>query len=650
VVLNLLKGKNLLLLQVCAPGWLLRGAKANNLASPQTSIGAARHFARKTQPNGCASTHFSRPVFWPIGQLLARLFRQIAFGFALAGTLAGCGTAKSGSQSAAPNAEGIPRGGALTVAVRTEPATFNRLRKRDSSTDLVGLLTQARLVRINHATDDVEPWLAESWTRTADGRRYTLKLRPNVTFSDGHPFTADDVLFTFAALYDPRTGSELVDALRLDGKNLEVSSPDPLTVVVNFPTPFAPGVRILDNLPILPKHKLQAAFDAGTFGSAWGLTTPPSEIAGLGPFVLSAYVPGQHMVFERNPRYFRRGPGGAALPYLDRITVEIVPDQDSQLLRLDSGTADLIDDAMRPQDYAPLKRAADAHRVKLMDLGVAYDAPVLWFNLKPDAFARDPRRAWIQRDELRRAISYAVDRKVFADTVYLGAGVPVFGGAPGLTPANKKWYSTATVEYPHDPAAAAKLLASIGLTDRNGDGRIEDAHNLPVRFSILTQKGKTALERGAELIREDLGKVGVTVDVVALDGKALIERFLSGTGYDAVYFSVGTTDTDPAINPDFWFSSGSAHFWNIGQKTPATDWERQVDELMTKQIGSTDDRERKALFDRVQQILGDHLPVIAFAAPRVFVAASDRVTNITPALVRPQILWAADTLAVTLHP
>jgi peptide/nickel transport system substrate-binding protein len=285
-----------------------------------------------------------------------------------------------------------------------------------------------------------------------------------------------------------------------------------------------------------------------------------------------------------------------------------------------------------------------------MDLGVAYDAPVLWFNLKPEAFARDARRRWIQRDELRKAISYAVDRKVFADTVYLGAGVTVFACAPGLTPANKKWYSTATVEYPYDPAAARKLLASIGLVDRNGDGQLEDDQNRPVRFSILTQKGKTALERGAEIVREDLKKVGVTVDVVALDGKALIERFLSGANYDAVYFSVGTTDTDPAINPDFWFSSGSAHFWNIGQKTPATDWERRIDELMTKQIGSTDERERKTLFDQVQQILGDHLPVIAFAAPRVFVATSDRVTNITPALVRPQILWAADTLAVTSHP
>ena len=425
---------------------------------------------------------------------------------------------------------------------------------------------------------------------------------------------------------------------------------NPATIEIVFPSPFAPGVRILDNLPILPKHKLQAALKAGTFGSAWGVDSSPSDLAGLGPFVLSEHIPGQRLVFERNTRYAGRAQDGTPLPYLDRVTVEITPDQDSQLLRLDSGTADLIDDAMRPEDYAPLKRAADRGRVKLMDLGVAYDAPLLWFNLKPDAFARDPRRAWIQRDELRQAISSAVDRVAFANTVYLGAGMPVYGSAPGLTPANRKWYSAATPQPPQDRARAARLLASIGLMDRNGDGLLEDAENRPVRFTLLTQKGKTGLERGAAVIRDDLKRMGVAVDVVALDGRALIEKFLGGADYDAVYFSIGTTDTDPAINPDFWFSSGSAHFWNIGQKTPATGWEREIDALMAKQIGSTDENERKVIFDRVQQILNDHQPAIAFAAPRVFVAASSRVTNLMPALVRPQLLWAADTLAVLPNP
>jgi peptide/nickel transport system substrate-binding protein len=89
------------------------------------------------------------------------------------------------------------------------------------------------------------------------------------------------------------------------------------------------------------------------------------------------------------------------------------------------------------------------------------------------------------------------------------------------------------------------------------------------------------------------------------------------------------------------------HLWNMMQKTPATEWERRIDELMARQIASPDEPERKRLFDQVQKSFGEHLPVIYFVAPRVYVAASARVTNLTPALPRPQLLWAADTIAVT---
>ncbi len=320
-------------------------------------------------------------------------------------------------------AQGIPRGGDLRVAVRTEPQSFNWYTRHDGSTYIVTALTQARLFQVNRATQEVEPWLAEGSTRSADGLRYTIKLRPNIVFADGHPFTSDDVVFSFAAAYNERAGSILADAMKIAGKPLQAAAVDPLTVVVTFPVAFAPGLVLLDNLPILPKHKLQAALDAGTFGSAWGLATPVAEIAGLGPFVLAEYVPGQRTVFARNPKYFRKDAAGAPLPYLDRVIVEVVPDQNAQLLQLDAGSLDMTGSEVRPEDYAPLKRAADAGRVQLLDLGVASDPDSFWINLRPGAFAKDPRAGWMQRDELRQAISLAVDRQAFADTVYLGAGV-----------------------------------------------------------------------------------------------------------------------------------------------------------------------------------------------------------------------------------
>ena len=218
------------------------------------------------------------------------------------------------------------RGGSLVATLRTEPKTFNRYTGNGFPTHLIATLTQARLVRINNATSELEPWLAERWTISDDRRTYTLNLRESVRFSDGAPFTAGDVLFSFAAVYDSKTASPLADSLRVNGKPLEVRAISPSVVALTFPEPYGPGLRMLDNLPIYPRHRLARALADGSFGTAWGPQTPPGEMAGLGPFVLTQYDPGQRLAFARNPHYWRRDAAGRTLPFLDRLTLEIVPD------------------------------------------------------------------------------------------------------------------------------------------------------------------------------------------------------------------------------------------------------------------------------------------------------------------------------------
>lgn len=577
-------------------------------------------------------------VFSHRGWRLTRGIRYSAAVLAVS-TLAACGTPSPSNSESARGASPM-RGGDLVVSVRSEPQSFSWYTHHDSTTQLVGLLTQAKLARVNPVTQDVEPWLATGWTRSEDGLRYTIKLPPGVTFADGTPFTAADVLFSVAAAYDAR--SLIRDALHVGGKRLEAVAADPQTIVLTLPAPYGPGLRVLDSLPIIPRHKLESALRAGTFGSAWGISTPPSEMTGLGPFALSEYRPGERMVFVRNERYFRKDASGASLPYLDRCVVEIVPDQDAQVLRLQAGQSDMSSTEIRPEDYAPLKRAADRGEAQLLDVGPSTDLAGLWINLRPDAFTRDPRRGWIQREEVRQAISLAVDRKAFVDTVYLGAGVPAYGP---VTPANRKWHSE-QISGAYDPQRASALLAAIGLRDRNGDGLLDDAAGGAARMTLLTQKGQTALERGAAVVRDDMKRIGFTIDVVALEAGALVKRFLSGEAYDAVYFFLIESDTDPAMNLDFWMSSGGAHIWNPGQRTPATEWERQIDELMRSQTTTLDEAERRRLFVDVQRLFAAHLPMVHFAAPRVFVAVSPRVMNLAPSVSRPQLLWSADTIAI----
>ena len=535
------------------------------------------------------------------------------------------------------------RGGQLVASLRSDPRSFNRYVARDFTTDAVTMLTQDRLVRVNRATFELEPRLAERWESSDDGRTHTLHLRRGLTWSDGTPFTADDVLFSFAAVFDARTDSILASSLSVAGQPMRAASPDADTVVITFAGPSGPGLRLLDNLPILPKHKLQSTLAAGTFAKAWDTRTPPADLAGMGPFVLREYQPGQRLVLDRNPRYWRTAKDGTALPYLDRIVLEIVPDQNAELLRLQARAIDATQDALRSEDFVTARRAEQQGVLTMIELGVALDADAFWFCLKPDVKKKDPRFAFVQKPQFRQAMSHAVDREEFAQTVYLSEAVPVWGP---ITPGNRQWFDPNVPRYPPDLEKARTLLKDIGLEDRNGNGIVEDEAGTEARFAVITQRGVSSYERGTTVLRERAAKVGIVLDIVPLEFGAMIQKMLA-SDYDAIYMKPIATDMDPAANMDLWLSSGSAHFWNLEQKTPATEWEKRIDTLMLEQAAANDDRRRHELFNDVQRILAENLPVLYFAAPRLFAAHSTRVVNVMPSVLRPPILWNADLLAVS---
>ena len=155
-------------------------------------------------------------------------------------------------------------GGRIKVAYRFEPTTFNRLVATRIAEETVARLTHATLLRLDRVTGELEPRLARQWSSSPDGLTWTVKLVEGLTFSDGTPFTSADVLFTFQALYDPTVKSELASSLSIDGKPLQVRALDESTVVIAFPAPYGPGLSLLDALPILPRHKLASALEAGT--------------------------------------------------------------------------------------------------------------------------------------------------------------------------------------------------------------------------------------------------------------------------------------------------------------------------------------------------------------------------------------------------
>ena len=523
-------------------------------------------------------------------------------------------------------------------SIRAEPRSFNRYVARDLTTIVVTYLTQSTLVRVNRVTNQLEPELAESWERLSDNRTFRVRLRPGLRFSDGAPFSADDVVFSFRAIGDERTASVLADNIRVGSQPVAIWAEDASTVAIRFPFPFGPGLRLLDAVPILPRHLLKPRLDTGTFRSAWGPSTPPAEMAGLGPFVLRRYDPGQQLVFDRNP-YHWRWTGERAAPRVKHVVLDVVPDQEAESLALEAGTIDFTQGEIRPSDFGGLKRAIDRGRVTLTDLGVGLDGDLFWINLTAAA-AKDPRHRWLQHPDFRRVVSHSIDRQAFVDAVYMGAAVPAYSV---ISPGNREWYVHAPTP-PYDLGAAKRLLASLKLTALDGDV-LRDTDGTPVHFSLLTQKGNSSLERGAFVIRESLARVGVRVDVVALEVGTLMQYVAAGN-YDAAYFRLLLTDTDPALNTDFWLSSGSAHVWNPSQRTPETSWESEIDRFMEGVVTTLDPERRRALFADVQRTMAREVPVLCFAYPRLSFAMSTRIAHATPAPFRPPVLWNPSAIDV----
>lgn len=528
----------------------------------------------------------------------------------------------------------------LVATLRSEPRSFNRLLATDRASLIVSQLIHEPLVRVNHVTQTLEPALAASWTVSNDARQVRLALRPDATFSDGSPVTADDVVFSLEAAYAAKVDSPLRNSLEVSGQPIKARAIDAQTVELEYPAPFGPGLRPFHGLPILPKARYQAQVETGELAKAWTPDAPPANMVGAGPFKLDRYAPGTiHLV--RNANYWRRADDGSVLPRAERLRLDVVPSQDAEILRLRSGEADIVTAELRPDDLPEARQLAAQGRLQLFELGPSLETDMLWFNLGPNAPGGE-KRSWLRTRELREAVSHAIDRTAFINAVYRGAAVQV---SSMITPGNHAWHAADITPRPFSLAMAAEKLDRIGVRDRNGDGVREDVHNEPAKFTLLVQQGHTIRQRAAVVLQEALAKVGLQLEIASLDARGLNQRLVEGS-YEAMYHALPGSDTDPSGLMEFWLTSGHFHLWNPAQAAPGTKWEAELDNLMTRQLSMTDQEQRRALVVQAQKLLDEELPVIVFAAPRVTVATSGRLSHVAPGLLAPQVLWNAADIGV----
>lgn len=509
-----------------------------------------------------------------------------------------------------------PRGGELRMAIRSEPRSLHPLQAAEESAETIRYLTGGVLIRLNRRTQQFEPGLASEWKLLEGGRRLRFKLRPEVRFCDGTPFTAEDVAHTFRLLMDPAVSSPAADAFRTGGElQVKVAASDQLEVVLA--RPIAGLERLFDQLAILSAR------------------SPRREKAALGPFFLAEHVPGSHVLLLRNPHYWQRDERGQRLPYLDGVRLEILQNRETELLRFRRGQIHLIS-SLDPELY--LRLQAD-YPAGVHNSGPSLETEQMWFNQAPAAPIETHKKAWFRSRAFRQAISHALRRQDYCRVVYRGLAIPAAGP---VSPADRFWFNRSLEPAAFDRELVWRLLRQGGF--QADGGRLRDGQGHPVEFSLITNAGNRNRERVGAMIQQDLAEFGIRLNLVTLDFAALIERITRTFQYEACLLSLANLDLDPNSQMNVWLSSGSHHAWNPSQKSPETPWEAEIDRLMQAQASALDPRRRKAHFDRVQRIVAEEAPVIYLLHKSVLAAVRPELRNVEPVPLTPQLFWNVERL------
>ena len=563
------------------------------------------------------------------------------------------------------------RGGSLAYRVSSPPKTFNYILVGDEPSNFVAFfLMGSRLVELDHDTQTYVPALAESWKLSDDELSVEVTLRDGLKFSDGHALTSEDVAFTLRALYDERVSSPLYrDAMLIGGKPINVTVTDARHFRLGFAEAIAVPENYMSNLNVLPRHVLEAELDKtekaeeaasanaspaeppvarSAFNKAYSITSDPASIVTAGAFAVESSTPGERVALKRNPHYWKRDAQGNQLPYLDRLVVEAVTDENNAVARLGQGTLDIID-RVRPTDHANMRAGQGVARS--YDLGPGLFADNLWFNMNPGKRADgkplvDPvKLAWFNDVRFRRAVSHAIDRDSIATNTWQGLATPLYNF---VSSGNRAWVAADVPRTEYDLEKARALLREAGFTFRGTEAAPElvDAKGNRVEFTIIAPAGNEIRVKSAVVIQEDLKKLGMNVQVAPIDNAGLSTRVTGSYDYEAVLFGTSATEPDPSAYTDMLRSASSQHLWYPKQAKPATEWEARLDELNTRQAHEVNRERRHAIFRDIQLLMAEQLPLIPIVTRHIAVAANTRIHNYRPSPLPPFSLWNAEELFV----
>jgi peptide/nickel transport system substrate-binding protein len=459
----------------------------------------------------------------------------------------------------------------LVAAIEEDPSVINAAMTSLPSSAATSAPIYSALTHIPRE-GVIEPELAERWEISPDGKTYTFHLRKGVTWHDGKPFTSADVKFSienFTMKLHPwgKVAYKVVES---------IDTPDDYTVVYHLKQPSASFMSATDFAcaPILPKH----IWEGTDF-----LKNPANQHPiGTGPYKFAEYIRGQSIRYVRNDAYF-----GAKKPYFDELIFRIIPDGATRLAALQSKEIDVIYWNAFPQsDAARLAAQPGIGLRKTTNRGAAYLGIL------------NTRQAPLSDARVRRAIFLALDRKFMRENVDSGmTSAPMVGP---LWPTSEL-INKALVDYPHDVAQANQLLDEAGVK-RGPDGK-------RMTLSVLWQSSIIGAAKIAEIMQRNLNDVGIDVDLQPLDRGTLNQKAYVSNNFGLVIEPI-VLGPDPDIGTERLFNSqnilNSPYVNNSAYANP------ELDKLFDEQRTKTNLAERKAIYDKIQEILWRDLPVIPF--------------------------------------
>jgi peptide/nickel transport system substrate-binding protein len=551
-------------------------------------------------------------------------------------------------------------GGSLTEAMYGDPRTLNLWVSADANSSSVVSPLYSGLIELNPYTLEWEPALAQLPSVSADGLTWTVRLKDGLRWSDGHPITADDIIFTLNVIYDPKVATNYIEGMLVDvpmGQGKFKRAPlvykklDRRTVQFKFPVRYSPARSIL-NFPIAPKHKLEAAWRQGqpystAFNAAWGTDVNLKELVSSGPWIISQFKPGELVVYTRNPHYWKKDARGRRLPYLDRFISRVVSRDTDAAAELRAGRLDVLN--IRQDAYRTVKAGEASGGYKVYNLGPGFGSSYLSFNLnmRSKPAKANPQLFKLFNDvRFRQAVSHAVDRRRIVRDVYGGLATPAYGPE---SPASKLFYTPNIPRFEFNLKSARRKLAAIGLRDTDGDGYLNLRGGKPLRFNIITNIENEIRVNTANIIANDLNKIGIEVIVSPLPFNNLISRMDGlvepGKAYPSFDWQAVllgfTGGLDPNDARNIWMSSGNMHQWEPYQEKPRRSWEAQLDELFRKGAREINMAQRKAIYAQYQRIVAEQQPLIYTVVPNTLVALRNKFGNVKPSAVG-GLTWNSD--------